>query len=228
MKAKLIALGDSIVKGVLLNQEFNGTTHYALADNNIVDLVAQQLHLESTNLGKMGCTIDVGERILDRHIAEFKEGGYVILSYGGNDCDYNWRAIAQDPSAEHHTKTPISLFEKTYARIIAKVREAGLIPLVMSLPAMDAERYYKFFTSVFSEEEKRNVSAWLKDGYDAIWAAHELYNDAVKRVALAADVQLLDVSMVFGDAGKCLCIDGTHPNTLGQSKIAAAITRAMQ
>jgi lysophospholipase L1-like esterase len=227
MKAKLIALGDSIVKGVLLNQEFNGTTHYALADNNIVDLVAQQLHLESTNLGKMGCTIDVGERILDRHIAEFKEGGYVILSYGGNDCDYNWRAIAQDPSAEHLPKTSIGTFEKTYVRIIEKIRQKGLKPIVLSLPPIDTERYYEFFTYGFSETEKKNILTWLKDSTDTIWAGHELYNDAVKRVASATDVPLVDVSILFRDLHECLCADGIHPSRVGQANIATAIAHVI-
>ena len=227
MKTKIIALGDSIIKGVVLNIESNGKLHYALSDHNIVDQVAHKTNHEVVNLGKMGCTIETGEKILDRHLVGVENAEYALLCYGGNDSDYDWRAIAQSPKMEHQAKTPIAVFEKTYARIIAKVREAGLIPLVMSLPAMDAERYYLFFTSVFSEEEKRNISRWLKRGPEVIWAGHELYNDAVRRVALATDAQLVDISSVFGDATKCLCVDGIHPNSLGQSKIATAITRAM-
>ena len=227
MKSKIIALGDSIIKGVILNIESNGKLHYALSDCNIVDQVANKTNHEVVNLGKMGCTIEAGERILDRHLGKIENAEYALLCYGGNDSDYNWRAIAQSPKGEHQPKTPISVFEKTYARIIDKVRQAGLTPIVMSMPAMDAERYYQFFTAVFSDEEKRNVSRWLKNGAEAIWAGHELYNDAVRRVAQACDVQLIDASTVFGDASKCLCVDGIHPNRLGQSKIASAIIKAM-
>ena len=117
--------------------------------------------------------------------------------------------------------------EKTYARIIGKVRQAGLTPIVMSMPAMDAERYYQFFTSVFSDEEKRNVSRWLKNGAEAIWAGHELYNDAIKRVAAATDAMLVDVSKAFSQPDKYLCIDGIHVNAMGQTKIAAAIAHAI-
>ena len=49
---KLVALGDSIVKGVLFSQEENGRWHYALSDHNMVDYVADQLHCEAINLGK--------------------------------------------------------------------------------------------------------------------------------------------------------------------------------
>lgn len=227
MKSKIIALGDSIIKGVVLNIESNGKLHYALSDRNIVDQVANKTNHEAINLGKMGCTIEAGERILDRHLGDIENAQYALLCYGGNDSDYDWRAIAQSPEAEHMPKTPISVFEKTYARIIDKVRQAGLTPIVMSMPAMDAERYYQFFTSVFSDEEKRNVSRWLKNGTDAIWAGHELYNDAIKRVAAATDAMLVDVSKAFSQPDKYLCIDGIHVNAMGQTKIAAVITKAM-
>ena len=227
MKTKIIALGDSIIKGVVLNIESNGKLHYALSDRNIVDQVANKTNYEAINLGKMGCTIEAGEKILDRHLGDIENAQYALLCYGGNDSDYNWRAIAQSPRGEHQPKTPISIFEKTYARIIDKVRQAGLTPIVMSMPAMDAERYYQFFTSVFSDEEKRNVSRWLKNGTDAIWAGHELYNDAIKRVAAATDAILVDVSRAFSQPDKYLCIDGIHVNAMGQTKIADAITQAI-
>ena len=227
MKSKIIALGDSIIKGVVLNIESNGKLHYALSDRNIVDQVANKTNHEAINLGKMGCTIEAGEKILDRHLGDIENAQYALLCYGGNDSDYNWRAIAQSPRGEHQPKTPISVFEKTYARMIDKVRQAGLTPIVMSMPAMDAERYYQFFTSVFSDEEKRNVSRWLKNGTDAIWAGHELYNDAIKRVAAATDAILVDVSKAFSQPDKYLCIDGIHVNAMGQTKIAAVITKAM-
>ena len=93
----------------------------------------------------------------------------------------------------------------------------------MTLPEMDAQRYYEFFTSVFSDEEKRNVARWLKQGAEAIQAGHELYNDAVKRVAAAADAELLDISKAFDDKKKCLCIDGIHPNSYGQKLISGEV-----
>ena len=227
MKSKIIALGDSIIKGVVLNIESNGKLHYALSDHNIVDQVANKTNHEAINLGKMGCTIETGERILDRHLGDIENAQYALLCYGGNDSDYDWRAIAQSPEAEHMPKTPISVFEKTYARMIDKLLQAGITPLIMSLPAMDAERYFEFFTSNFSASEKNNVLQWLKGSIDTIWAGHELYNDAVKRVANAANVPLIDVSMSFKDLSKCLCADGIHPSRAGQANIATAIAHAM-
>lgn len=222
---KIVALGDSIIKGVLFNQEENGRGHYSLSDHNIVDNIANQLHSETVNLGKMGCTIEVGERILDRHIDALDGAKYVLMCYGGNDSDYNWKAIADNPKEQHYPKTPLTLFEKTYTRIIHHVREMGCIPLIMSLPPMDAQKYFNFFTSTFNDMQKSNVLNWLKGNIDTIWAGHELYNDAVKRVAEATDSIFVDVTTSLGNGKGILCDDGIHPNTLGQRKIANIILK---
>lgn len=227
MKSKIIGLGDSIIKGVVMNVEETGRMHYALADHSIAELLASSKHMEAVNLGKMGCTIEAGERILDHHLPSIENAEYAILCYGGNDSDYNWRAIAANPQAEHHPKTAIGVFEKTYARIIGKVRAAGITPVVMSLPPMDSAKYYNFLTSVFSSEEKRNVSRWLRGGASAIQAGHELYNDAVKRIAASTDAMLVDVSSAFKSPDRYLCADGIHINAYGQHVIADLIGKSI-
>ena len=153
---------------------------------------------------------------------------YALLCFGNNDCDYYWRAIATNPKGEHHPKTPISVFEKAYARIIDKLRKAGVTPIIMTMPTMDAERYCQFVSSVLSEEEKRNLNKWLKTGAEAIWAGHELYNDAIKRIAAAVDAQLVDVSSIWKNTSKCLCVDGVHPNAEGLKTIGEAIVSSLQ
>ena len=225
LSKKVVALGDSIIKGVLYNQEANGRGHYSLSDQNIVDRVAAGLHSDALNLGKMGCTIEAGERILNRYLPQLEGSKYVLMCYGGNDSDYDWKAIADHPDREHHPKTPLRIFEKTYARIVNKVRDMGYTPLVMSLPPMDAQQYFDFFTSTFTEEQKANVLKWLKGSTETIWAGHELYNDAVKRIADATNSILVDVTTSLGNGKGYLCADGIHPNLAGQSKIASIILR---
>lgn len=224
-KMKLVALGDSILKGVLLNQESNGQIHYALSDQNIVDRVAASLDAEVLNLGKMGCTVEAGERILDRYVGRLEGTKYVLMCYGGNDSDYDWCAIANSPKQEHHPKTPLRVFETTYARVINKVREMGYTPLILSLPPMEAQRYFDFFTRTFNEEQRKNVLKWLKGSVDTIWAGHELYNDAVKRVSALTDTQLIDITTPLGNGASYLCADGIHPNLYGQATIAKIINK---
>ncbi len=222
---KLTALGDSIIKGVLFTQEENGKGHYSMSDQNIADRVAAGLHCEVLNLGKMGCTIETGERILDRYLSRLQGTKYVLMCYGGNDSDYDWKAIANNPEVEHLPNTSLRLFEKTYVRIINKVRDIGYIPLIMSLPPMDAQSYFDFVTTTYTDVQKSNVMKWLKGSVETIWAGHELYNDAVKRVANTTDSMLVDVTTTLGHGKGYLCADGIHPNLAGQSKIASIILR---
>lgn len=224
---KLVALGDSIVKGVLFIQEENGRWHYALSDHNMVDYVADQLHCEAINLGKMGCTIENGERILSRSTERLDGANYVLMCYGGNDSDYNWKAIANCPEVEHHPKTPLSIFEKTYARVINKVKEMGYTPLVLTLPPINAQQYFEHFTQHFDEGQKKNVLKWLKGNIDTIWAGHELYNDVVKRVAKATNTRLIDINSALLRQKDYLCEDGIHPNNKGQFLIAKSILSAI-
>ena len=60
---KLVALGDSIMKGVLL-QSVGDSSRYSLADKSILDRCAEMLGAEGVHLGKMGCTIEDMEREL--------------------------------------------------------------------------------------------------------------------------------------------------------------------
>lgn len=227
---KLVALGDSVIKGVILNLE-EGRSRYSLADKGVVECCAECLGIEGVNLGKMGCTIEAGERILDRFADKFVGAKYVLLECGGNDSDYDWKAIAEAPDGEHVSKTPIEVFESVYERVVNKVKELGAIPLVLSLPPMDAQRYFEFFSAGWSQEKKDNVLRWLGGSTNTIMSGHELYNLATMRVAHRAGAQWIDVTSGLlrdNHFRDYLCDDGIHPNEMGQRKMAEAIMCALR
>jgi lysophospholipase L1-like esterase len=227
---KLVALGDSIMKGVLL-QSVGDCSRYSLADKSIVDRCAEMLGAEGLNLGKMGCTIEAGERILNRYLDKCSEAQYVLLEYGGNDSDYNWQEIAEAPDKEHFPRTRLAVFEEVYERVINKIKAMGAIPLVLSLPPMDAERYFAFFSQKWEDDFRANVMRWLGGSTSAIMSGHELYNLATMRVAQRTGVQWIDVtSELLKEHKLCtyLCDDGIHPNELGQKKMAEAILCALR
>lgn len=227
---KIVALGDSVIKGVILNRE-GQNSRYSLADKSVVERCAEQLGVESVNLGKMGCTIEAGERILERFADKFAGAKYVLLECGGNDSDYDWKAIAEAPEDSHCAKTPIEVFESVYERVINKVKEMGAIPLVLSLPPMDAQRYFDFFSTGWSQELKDNVLRWLGGSTNTIMSGHELYNLATWRVAQRTGVRWVDVTsglLKDNHFRDYLCDDGIHPNELGQKKMAEAILCALR
>jgi lysophospholipase L1-like esterase len=222
---KLVALGDSIMKGVLLHS-VGERNHYSLADKSIVECCAEKLGGECLNLSKMGCTIEAGERILNRHLDKCSEAQYVLLEYGGNDSDYNWQEIAQHPEQEHFPRTRLEVFEQAYERVINQIKKIGATPLILSLPPMDAERYFAFFSQKWEEDFRTNVMRWLDGSTNTIMSGHELYNLATMRVAQHTGVQWIDVTTGLLKDHKFrsyLCDDGVHPNELGQKKIAEMI-----
>jgi lysophospholipase L1-like esterase len=226
---KLVALGDSVIKGVILDS-VEGRGRYSLADKSIVDRCAECLGVEGVNLGKMGCTIEAGERILDRFTDRVTGARFVLLECGGNDSDYDWKAIAEAPSDRHLARTPIEVFESVYERVVNKVKELGAIPLVLSLPPMDAQRYFEFFSAGWPQERKDNVLRWLGGSTNTIMSGHELYNLATMRVAQRTGAQWIDVTsglLKDNHFRDYLCDDGIHPNEMGQRKMAEAIMSAL-
>lgn len=227
---KLVALGDSIIKGVLVQSE-GERSRYSLADKSIVECCAEKLGGESLNLGKMGCTIEAGERILDRYLDKMSGARYVLLEYGGNDSDYNWQEIAEAPEKEHFPRTRLEVFEEVYERVVCKIKQMGAIPLVLSLPPMDAERYFAFFSQKWEDGFRANVMRWLGGSTNTIMSGHELYNIATMRVAQRTGAQWVDVtSGLLKDHNfrAYLCDDGIHPNERGQRLIAEAVLQNMR
>lgn len=227
---KLVALGDSIIKGVLVQSE-GERSRYSLADKSIVECCAEKLGGESLNLGKMGCTIEAGERILNRYLDKMSGAQYVLLEYGGNDSDYNWQEIAEAPEKEHFPRTRLEVFEQVYERVINKIKEMGAIPLVLSLPPMDAERYFAFFSQKWEDGFRANVMRWLGGSTNTIMSGHELYNLATMRVAQRTGAQWIDVTsgLLKGHNFRAyLCDDGIHPNERGQRMIAEAVLQSLR
>ena len=227
---KLVALGDSIIKGVLVQSE-GERSRYSLADKSIVECCAEKLGGESLNLGKMGCTIEAGERILDRYLDKMSGAQYVLLEYGGNDSDYNWQEIAEAPEKEHFPRTRLEVFEEVYERVVCKIKQMGAIPLVLSLPPMDAERYFAFFSQKWEDGFRANVMRWLGGSTNTIMSGHELYNLATMRIAQRTGAQWIDVTsglLKEHNFRAYLCDDGIHPNERGQRMIAEAVLQSLR
>ena len=227
---KIVALGDSIIKGVVLHRD-GVSSRYSLADKSIVERCAESLGGESMNLGKMGCTIEVSERILDRRLDKLAGAEYVLLECGGNDSDYDWQSIAQCPDSEHLPNTPLDRYVSAYERVICKIKEIGAKPLVLSLPPMDAERYFAFFSAEWTQDLRDNVLKWLGGSTNTIMSGHEMYNLATMQVAQRTGAQWIDVTTAFvmdRNYRSLLCDDGIHPNELGQRKMAEVILSALK
>ena len=99
-KMKIAALGDSLTKGVVLNER----NRYSVLDKGFVDIVGEELDVDVKNYGKFGCTVGYGYSVIDRHSEDIAQADYTLLEYGGNDCDFDWDKIGDDPEGTYEPK----------------------------------------------------------------------------------------------------------------------------
>jgi len=216
MNRKIEVFGDSVLKGIQVDPK-NMRYH---VDNHIdVEGIEKAYSLSIKNFSKFGCTITKGFSLIESRL---KKGDafcdVIVMNYGGNDCDFNWKEIAGTPDDEHLPNTPLDIFVDTYCRIICLLKENGIRPILTNLPPLDAQSFFDWFCNGFS---KTNILKWL-GGVESIYHWQESYSKAVEKIAIKTDTLLVDIRGAFLEHGRIerfLCVDGTHPNTEGQKII---------
>ena len=220
---RIAALGDSITKGVVLNDQ----NRYSAAEQSFLDILSSELDLRVDNYGKFGCTVSYGNSVLERHAADIADSDYTFIEYGGNDCDFDWIKIAQDPHGEHKARTPLEEFTEELSSLVAKIKGLGSIPVLITLPPILSETYFSYISRSMSYEQKNNIKEWLGGDVGIIARWHESYNRALFQVANQKHTQILDITTPFdtfrGDLTSLYCADGIHPNARGHKLIAHTI-----
>lgn len=221
MIQSICVFGDSVSKGVVFDSV---QKKYTLLKNSFANLLVRTTHISVNNFSKFGCTVTKGSEVLKKHQEELHQYDYTVLEFGGNDCDFDWAAVAASPDGLHRSKTPVSDFEESYSGLIETVKKSGGTPVLLSLPPIDAKRYFAWISRGLNAE---NILHFLGD-IEYIYRWHEMYNLAVYRLALAHHVPLIDISSAFlqtENYQRLICEDGIHPNENGHSLISETITR---
>ncbi|MBR2751015.1 MAG: SGNH/GDSL hydrolase family protein [Clostridiales bacterium] len=216
----ITAFGDSVLKGVIYEDE-----HYRVADESFQKICEQYFGITIENRARFGSTISKGESVFEKNLSLIKEsdGDYVVLEFGGNDCDFNWKEISEDPDRKHLPMSTISNFTTTYTNIINEIKNMGKIPVLLSLPPIDSARYFAQISRGLSSE---NIMKWMKNDRQYITNWHERYNIEIFKLAIATSVPVIDITSIFLEKknySRFLCVDGIHPNAEGHKLIAKAI-----
>ena len=93
-KSSVLFLGDSIIKGVSV---VDG--RYRILDNSFYNIFSKTVFSSTKNKGRFGLTSrkflkDIGK-------LENADPDIVFFEIGGNDCNYNWKEISENPDEEH-------------------------------------------------------------------------------------------------------------------------------
>lgn len=215
-----VLFGDSISKGVVYDEK---KQKYVTIKENYASIIQGKLNGNLCNGGRFGNTITRGIERIDNDVLKYNPD-IVLIEFGGNDCDFNWDEIAKDPSGEHSPKTDFNIFQKSLCYLIDFFKSHNVIPVLMSLPPIDSERYFDT-VSHKNETNAANILKWLGSKNKIYWW-HERYNSAILGAAQNCEVPLIDIRggfLEYPDYTQFICDDGIHPNEMGHKIIANRI-----
>lgn len=212
--------GDSILKGIVRDETTGG---YHVLDTNCVKSFATSTGSTISNHARFGMTtIKAFERIKRSIIKNPPDkNDIVLIEFGGNDCDFNWKEVSETPHASHLPNTPLELFSSNVQAIIDIFKNLKLSPIFMSLPPLEPNRYLDWVSRGLNKE---NILTWLDD-VNKIYRWQEVYSDALVDTARKNDLRVIDVRKNFlmsDHYTSLICDDGIHPNKNGHEAIYAA------
>jgi len=210
--------GDSILKGIQINPV---NKKYYVNNNINLEMLSKKYSIQIKNYSSFGCTVLKGSDLLKKRLEKNIGCDAIIMDYGGNDCDYNWKAISDNPDGNHFPNTPMELFTEAYCGIIDTLKKKGILPILTTLPPLEPQRFFEWFCG---DLNKKNILMWLGE-INNIYCHQENYSREIEKIALEKQVPLVDLRgafLKFGNIKALLCEDGTHPNTSGQKIIAAS------
>ena len=211
MSRKVIIYGDSVMKGTVLDKAYRYRT--VMAEN--LKKFGRMFNIDAENRARFGVTATGGLSLVKRDLEAGIDADYALLEFGGNDCNFRWNEISVNPDKKHEPITKMEDFIGAYRAMIGVLRGAGVTPVLMTLPPIDAERYLAFLGR--NGNDAKRILTWLGDA-QMIYRYHEAYSSAVAKLAEEVNAPLVDARGYFlykRNFRDIMCIDGIHPNEEG-------------
>ena len=215
---KVIVWGDSILKGVALDPEGK----YRVLEENCGKLFGDATGIEIVNRSRFGCTVTKGHSIMRADLERVSDADTAVIEFGGNDCDFDWAAIAENPEAEHSPKTPLHIFRNEVENMVKEVRARGIRPILTTLPPLEPNR---FVATISKGLNRNNILKWLGCALTT-YRWQESYSDAISEIARRTNCLLIDLRSAFLTDRyyeKFICADGMHPNASGHRLMAGVL-----
>ena len=195
---KITLFGDSIPKGYTTKGG-----RIEKVDKDAVSLLEEKYGFRIENRSAYGQTLHkiYERRMVERYIEDTRgeKDRTAVFCIGGNDSDYDWKAVAAAPKAFHESKTPLSVFEKELDELIKKLKADGV-----------------------------QVLEFLSGDITNINRHQECYNLAVIGAAMKNDCKIIDIRSDFlmqTDYLVNYSDDGIHPNAGGHRVIAKSVMK---
>lgn len=206
--------GDSVGRGVIYDPESDGY----ITDRGFVSMLEGHFGIKSANFTRFGQTTSGGLEMVNKKISKLEGVNVIFLEFGGNDCDFAWREIAEDNTADHLPKVSLGEFIDNYKAIIKTLKDQGKTPVILNLPPIDHKLY---FNRISRGKNAERILSWLDNDTSVIYRWHESYSYALYNIARSERVDHIDIRSAFCglELSEYLCPDGIHPNEKGHRLI---------
>lgn len=218
---EILVLGDSVTKGVILDEEH---FRYKMLKDSCLNIVKDSVNSVVKSLAKFGQTLPGAIKRLEMELDNGAKPDVVVVELGCNDCDFNWNQIAEDPTADHKPNTPFDEFKESLSKFFSELGKRVIRPVVMTMHPIDAERYFAWLTGG-DKEKAASILKWLGCTSRIYWW-QERYNEAILEVADKHKIGIINTRGAFlsqEDYRPYLCRDGLHPNAEGHKLMAKRI-----
>ena len=220
-KETVVVWGDSLAKGVIWNDD---RKRLGYSKVTAAQIAAEKLGIEVLNHAKFGYTAPQGLEMMERDVEEGLTCDTAFLEFGGNDCNFKWAEISEQPDAKHDPATTPESFLASLRSMVRWLYARGIEPVLMTLPPIDAERYFRFL--VGDKLNEKNILRWLGDVHQ-IYRFQEMYSLLIEKVAREYQVRLLDLRQRClaknGFLKDMICEDGLHLTEEGQMFVGEQI-----
>ena len=222
----VVIWGDSLAKGVVWNE---ARKRHAYSHTTAADVASERLNLTIINHAKFGCTAPEGLTMMEREIEDGISYDTALIEFGGNDCNFDWKAISERPDEEHLPVTSPEVYMESMREMIRRLLHQGIQPVLMTLPPIDAEKYFEYL--VGDTLNRENILRWLGD-VQQIYRYQEMYSLLVEKIAREFSIRLLDLRsrclMERNFFRSMICQDGLHLTEEGQRFIGEQIAELVR
>ena len=210
--------GDSLLKFVLWE---NGRY---LVNHEPIERFSNAHQLHILNRSYFGSCADKGLVRIQQDRKAGKISDFAVIEFGGNDCSFDWKAIAEKPDETHDSAVALPEYLSAVRSSIRELRAAGTKPLVTNMLPFDPNRYLLWVTRALDRE---TVLRWLGEE-NRVYRKNEQYCRALEKLAREEDVPIIDLRTGFLEQEKLrefYCEDGIHPNRAGHELIYRAFEK---